>query len=76
MGVQVVLPQFGMDMSEGLLVQWLVSDGAEVREGEPLYELENEKSVQEVEAPASGRLKVIAAAGETYEVGALLGQID
>jgi pyruvate/2-oxoglutarate dehydrogenase complex dihydrolipoamide acyltransferase (E2) component len=47
-----------------------------VTQGQPLYELESEKSVQEVEAPASGTLKIIVdATGETYPVGTVLGEI-
>ena len=63
-------------MNEGVLSRWLVEDGATSREGQPLYELESDKSLQEVEAPASGRLKIlVAATGETYPVGTVLGEI-
>lgn len=75
MTTQVLLPKIGFSMNEGLLTEWLVPDGAEVAEGQPLYALESEKSVQEVEAPASGKLRIIAAVGETYEVGTLLAEI-
>ena len=44
-------------------------------QGQPLYSLESEKSVQEIEAPASGKLKIIATPGETYKVGAVLAEI-
>lgn len=75
MSTQVLLPKIGFSMSEGLLSEWLVADGAAVTEGQPLYALESEKSVQEVEAPASGTLKIISLAGETYEVGTVLAEI-
>ncbi|ABQ67208.1 biotin/lipoyl-containing protein [Rhizorhabdus wittichii] len=75
MTTQVLLPKLGFSMSEGELSEWLVPDGAMVTEGQPLYALESEKSTQEVEAPASGRLRIIAAVGETYEVGAVLAEI-
>ena len=76
MAVEVILPQFGMGMAEGTLTTWLVENGASVTEGEPLYEIETEKSTQEVEAPASGVLRVIAEPGQVYEVGAVLGEIE
>jgi pyruvate/2-oxoglutarate dehydrogenase complex dihydrolipoamide acyltransferase (E2) component len=76
MAVDVILPQFGMGMAEGTLTTWLVENGASVKEGEPLYEIETEKSTQEVEAPASGVLRVIAEPGQVYEVGAVLGEIE
>ena len=75
MSTQVLLPKIGFSMSEGLLSEWLVADGAAVTEGQPLYALESEKSVQEIEAAASGTLKIISAAGETYEVGTVLAEI-
>lgn len=75
MSTQVLLPKIGFSMNEGVLTKWLVADGATVKEGEPLYELESEKSLQEVEAPASGTLKIVAQSGETYEVGTVLAEI-
>ena len=75
MATQVLLPKIGFSMNEGVLSQWLAADGAEISAGEPLYALESEKSVQEIEAPASGTLKIIAQIGETYPVGTVLAEI-
>lgn len=76
MAVEVLLPKIGFSMNEGVLAEWLVADGGQAVEGEPLYALESEKSTQEVESPASGTLKIVAQIGETYEVGALLATIE
>jgi pyruvate/2-oxoglutarate dehydrogenase complex dihydrolipoamide acyltransferase (E2) component len=76
MATEVLLPKIGFSMNEGILVEWLVADGGQAVEGEPLYALESDKSTQEVESPASGTLTVIAAVGETYEVGTLLATIE
>lgn len=76
MAVEVLLPKIGFSMNEGTLAEWLVADGGEAVEGQPLYALESEKSTQEVESPASGTLKIIAQTGETYEVGTLLATIE
>jgi pyruvate/2-oxoglutarate dehydrogenase complex dihydrolipoamide acyltransferase (E2) component len=76
MATEVLLPKIGFSMNEGILVEWLVADGGQAVEGEPLYALESDKSTQEVESPASGTLKTIAAVGETYEVGTLLAIIE
>jgi pyruvate/2-oxoglutarate dehydrogenase complex dihydrolipoamide acyltransferase (E2) component len=73
--VEVLLPKLGFSMNEGVLVEWLVPDGATVKEGQLLYALESEKSVQEIEAPAAGTLKIVAEPGQTYEVGTLLATI-
>ncbi len=75
MSTEILFPKLGFTMDEGTLAQWLVADGAEIREGEPLYVLESEKSVMEIESPATGRLRIGAQAGEVYQVGAVLGEI-
>lgn len=76
MAVEVLLPKIGFSMNEGTLAEWLVEDGGQAVEGQPLYALESEKSTQEVESPATGTLKIIAQIGETYEVGTLLATIE
>jgi pyruvate/2-oxoglutarate dehydrogenase complex dihydrolipoamide acyltransferase (E2) component len=75
MAFEILLPKIGFSMTEGVLAEWLVEDGGEAIEGQPLYALESDKSTQEVESPASGTLKIVAKTGETYEVGTLLGTI-
>jgi pyruvate/2-oxoglutarate dehydrogenase complex dihydrolipoamide acyltransferase (E2) component len=73
---QILLPKIGFSMNEGQLAEWLVPDGGQAVEGQPLYALESDKSTQEVESPASGTLRIVAPVGETYEVGTLLGTIE
>lgn len=75
MPTQILLPKIGFSMNEGTLAEWLVADGAQVSEGEPLYALESEKATEEVAAPASGILKIIAQPGQLYQVGDVLGEI-
>ncbi|HHX81581.1 MAG TPA: dihydrolipoamide acyltransferase [Pseudomonadaceae bacterium] len=75
MSTEIRIPQIGFSTQEGTLVEWLVEDGGKVEAGAPLYTLELDKSVQEVEAPVSGTLKVIAKIGEAYPVGELIGEI-
>ena len=67
MSTEILLPRIGFSMNEGTVQNWLVADGAQVAEGQPLYELESDKSVTEVEAPASGTLRIKIQAGETHE---------
>lgn len=76
MAVEILLPKLGFSMSEGQLAEWLVADGAQAVEGEPLFSLESDKSVNEVEAPATGTLRILKQPGETYEVGTVLGVIE
>jgi pyruvate/2-oxoglutarate dehydrogenase complex dihydrolipoamide acyltransferase (E2) component len=75
MAIEIILPKLGFSMNEGVLAEWLVADGGEVKEGEPLFALESDKSTQEVDAPASGTLRILKQPGETYGVGTVLGEI-
>jgi len=75
MATKILLPKLGFSMKEGTLTEWLVTDGATVKEGEPLYSLESDKSVQEIESPATGRLRILQLPGELYQVGTVLGEI-
>ena len=70
------MPKLGMEMTEALLSRWLVKDGETVQKDQPIYEIETEKVESEVVAPDRGKLNQIALAGETYEVGTLLGHLD
>jgi pyruvate/2-oxoglutarate dehydrogenase complex dihydrolipoamide acyltransferase (E2) component len=76
MSVEILLPKLGFSMSEGVIAEWLVADGGSVTEGAPLYSIESEKSVQEIEAPASGKLRIIIQPGSTNSVGTVLGVIE
>lgn len=76
MATDILLPKIGFSMNEGVLAEWLIPDGGQAVEGEPLYALESDKSTQEVESPANGTLRIIAQAGETYEVGTVIGRIE
>lgn len=76
MATQVLLPKLGFSMNEGELTEWMAEDGATVTAGQPLFALESDKATNEIEAPASGTLRILKPAGETYEVGTLLGEIN
>lgn len=67
--IKVLLPQWGMGMSEGTVVKWLKTVGDTVKEDEPLAEIEAEKATEVIESPASGILKeILVEAGTTVEV--------
>jgi pyruvate/2-oxoglutarate dehydrogenase complex dihydrolipoamide acyltransferase (E2) component len=67
--IKVLLPQWGMGMSEGTVVKWLKAVGDTVKEDEPLVEVEAEKATEVIESPASGTLtEILVEAGTTVEV--------
>ena len=76
MATEVLVPKIGFSMNEGTLVEWLVTDGGQAKEGEVLFALESEKSVNEVESPATGTLRILKQPGEVYEVGTVLAIIE
>src|SRR5208337_2531696 len=70
------MPKFGLTMHEGTIQRFFKAVGDNVRAGEPLYEVETEKVLYEVEAPASGTLAVsLFEEGATVECGRLVAVI-
>jgi len=77
MKVKVVMPKWGTGMNEGTIVRWMKSVGDAVGAGEPLVEIETAKSVQELEAPASGVLsEILLAEGQDAEVRTPIAVIE
>lgn len=73
MATEVVLPQWGMNMTEGTIVKWLKKEGDPIEEGEPFAEIETEKIETQFESPASGVIAhILVEEGETVPVGTLL----
>ncbi|MEZ4668226.1 MAG: dihydrolipoamide acetyltransferase family protein [Anaerolineae bacterium] len=70
MAKEVIMPALGMAQETGRLLQWLKSEGENVTKGEPLMEIETDKTTVEIEAPASGVLaNVTAQVGDDVPVG-------
>jgi len=71
------IPKIGLVMEEVRVVRWLKSVGDRVAAGEPLLEVETEKSVVEIEAAASGRLtRILMQADSVANVGAEVAWIE
>jgi len=70
MVTKVVMPKYGWTMTEGKVLKWLKKEGELVKKGEPLFEMESEKTVTQVEAEASGILrKILVQEGTVVPVG-------
>jgi 2-oxoglutarate dehydrogenase E2 component (dihydrolipoamide succinyltransferase) len=76
MPVDIKVPSVGESISEGTLARWLKTEGALVRQDEPVFELETEKATQEVPAPATGVLHIKAKEGDRLTIGSVVGTID
>jgi pyruvate dehydrogenase E2 component (dihydrolipoyllysine-residue acetyltransferase) len=70
------MPKMGDAMEEGTLVKWLVSEGDEIEEGDPIAEIETDKASMEIEAEDSGTLhEFIAQEGQGIPVGEAIAVI-
>jgi pyruvate dehydrogenase E2 component (dihydrolipoamide acetyltransferase) len=73
---ELIMPALGMAQETGKVLRWLRVEGQEVRQGEPVLEVETDKANVEIEAPASGVLaKVLAREGDEVPVGQVIGWI-
>ena len=67
------LPDLGEGLTEGEVARWLVAEGQEIAEDDPLVEIQTDKATVEVPSPYSGTvLKILVAEGEIAPVGAEL----
>ena len=67
------LPDLGEGLTEGEVARWLVQEGAEVREDDPLVEIQTDKATVEIPSPYEGTvLRILVAEGEVAPVGAAL----
>jgi pyruvate dehydrogenase E2 component (dihydrolipoamide acetyltransferase) len=76
MAVEVTMPKFGLTMHEGTIQRFFKAVGESVEVGDPLYEVETEKVLYEVESPASGVLAIaLFEEGATVECGVAVAVI-
>jgi pyruvate dehydrogenase E2 component (dihydrolipoamide acetyltransferase) len=76
MAVEVTMPKFGLTMHEGTIQRFFKAVGESIKAGDPLYEVETEKVLYEVESPASGVLAVaLFDEGATVECGVAVAVI-
>ena len=75
--IKVLLPQWGMGMSEGKIVKWLKGIGDAVVEDEPLAEVEAEKTTEMLESPGIGTItEILVQEGETVPVRTVIAIIE
>jgi pyruvate dehydrogenase E2 component (dihydrolipoamide acetyltransferase) len=70
------MPKWGLSMQEGAVVEWIQPEGAHVKEGDELVDIETSKITNVCESPSAGVLRrIIAQPGETLPVGGLLAVV-
>ena len=77
MSIDINVPTLGESVSDATIARWIKKAGDAVAADEPIVELETDKVTLEVPSPVAGKLgEIIAAEGETVEVGALLARVE
>jgi pyruvate dehydrogenase E2 component (dihydrolipoamide acetyltransferase) len=67
------LPDLGEGLTEGEIARWLVSEGQEIAEDEPLVEIQTDKTTVEIPSPAAGLVsQILVAEGQVVPVGTVL----
>jgi pyruvate/2-oxoglutarate dehydrogenase complex dihydrolipoamide acyltransferase (E2) component len=67
------LPDLGEGLTEGEIARWLVSEGQEVAEDDPLVEIQTDKTTVEIPSPATGKVaRILVAEGDVVPVGTVL----
>jgi len=75
--VDMMMPQMGESITEGTIIRWLKKEGDKVEQDEVLLEISTDKVDSEIPSPHAGVVsKILAADGETVQVGTVVAQID
>lgn len=70
MSYEFKFPDIGEGLTEGEIVRWLVKEGDEIKEGQPLVEVETDKALAEIPSPKTGVIqKILAKEKEVVKVG-------
>ena len=76
MPVEVILPKVDMDMATGQISRWFVAEGATVKQGDLLFEIETDKAAMEIDAPAAGTIRdIVGKEGVDIPVGSRVAWI-
>ena len=73
MAYEFKLPDLGEGLTEGEVARWLVQEGQEIAEDDPLVEVQTDKATVEIPSPAAGTVaRILVAEGEVVAVGTVL----
>lgn len=74
MSIELAMPKLGLTMKTGKVSKWFVAEGAAVKQGDDLFEVETDKITNKVESPANGVLfQIMVQPKQEVAVGAVLG---
>ena len=76
MPIEIKVPTVGESITSGVLGVWNKPDGAYVKAGDPIFEIETDKVTSEIVAESAGQLKHLVKAGDTVQIGQVVASID
>lgn len=76
MRIDILMPKMGMTMTTGIITEWKKENGAAVVKDEPIADIETDKITNQVCAPDSGILNIIAQDGDELPVAGIMGYIE
>ena len=76
MPIEIKVPSVGESITSGILGVWNKPDGAYVKAGEPIFEIETDKVTSEIVAESAGQLKHLVKVGDTVQIGQVVASID
>src|SRR5436305_15111267 len=76
MKVDIKVTPAGESISQMTLLKWLKPDGAAVKAGEAVCELETDKATKDEYAPVNGVLSILVQPGTRVAIGAVIGSVD
>ncbi|MGC8864657.1 MAG: 2-oxoglutarate dehydrogenase complex dihydrolipoyllysine-residue succinyltransferase [Bacteroidales bacterium] len=74
--IDVKIPSPGESITSVVIAGWLVKDGDTVSRDQEILEIDSDKATLTISAPEAGKIKILAAEGDTVEVGASVAHID
>jgi hypothetical protein len=73
MAYEFKLPDLGEGLTEGEIARWLVQEGQEIAEDDPLVEIQTDKTTVEIPSPAAGKVsRILAQEGQVVPVGTVI----
>src|SRR5437016_14371114 len=73
MAYEFKLPDLGEGLTEGEVARWLVAEGDDVAEDQPLVEVQTDKTTVEIPSPAAGKIaRILVEEGKVVPVGTVL----
>lgn len=76
MAIEIRAPRLGVTVTQIRIVEWLVEDGASVTEGEAILLFDTDKVQHELEAPATGTIRLLTQVDDECPIGMVIAEVE